>query len=256
MSLFPTMKAWFLLNQTTFQTMQGKFAPQNLTKNVKPNYASHMALSRNKEILQFLNQAADTLSFRIVMHDYDSITGSTETDFQLLESWARPDELYGNRPPVLTFWVGQGWEMMDCVIDGLSDIQYEDPTIIGSIRGLSLTINLRAYAPFSLEGGGLFETRYHRAVARDYYELLAYREYKNPMLGIAIRNRHPTKPNIQVGNIIKLPSMEAIRKEKAQPSSIALRTMTGKKLTPQVLLRKDMFDRRNTTHVSHVLISH
>lgn len=256
MSLFPTMKAWFLLNQTTFQTMMGKFAPIGLTKNIQPNYVSHTALSRSKEILQFLNQSADTLSFGIVMHDYDSITGSTEKDFELLQSWARPDPLYGNRPPVLTFWVGQGWEMMDCVITGLSDVKYEEPTVIGSIRGLSLTINLRAYSEFSLEGGGLFETRYHRAVTRDYYELLAYREYKNPMLGIAIRNRHPSKPNIQPGDVIKLPSLEAVIKEKAKPSSIALKTITSKKLTPQVILRKNIFDRRNVTRTSHVLITY
>jgi hypothetical protein len=254
MSLFPTMKAWFLQNQTTKQIMQGKFAPQNLTKNVKPNYATHVALSRTKEIIQFLNQSADTLSFRIVMHDYDSITGSTKEDYALLESWAKPDPLYGNRPPVLVFWVGQGWSMMNCIIDSLSDIQYEDPTIIGTIRGLNLTINLRAYEPFSLTGGAIFETRYHRAVVRDYYELLAYREYNNPMLGIAIRNRHPTKANIQVGDVIRLPSVEAIRKEKAQPTSIALRTLTGKKVTPQTTLREEVLERLNRTYTSHILV--
>jgi hypothetical protein len=255
MNTYPSMKAWFLLNHTTQQTMQGKFAPQNLTKNIKPNYASHTALSRSNEILQFLNQSADTISFRIIMHDYDSITGTTETDIQLLESWARPDPLYGNRPPILTFWVGQGWGLMDCVIENLSDIQYEDPVITGSMRGLSCNISLRAYSPFSLVSSGKYETRYHRAIIRDYYELLAYREYQNPMLGIIIRNRHPTKPNIQVGDVIKLPSVEAIRKEKAQPKSVALKTLTGKKITPQTILRKEIFDKRNVTYVSHILIS-
>jgi hypothetical protein len=251
---FLSLKSWFLQNQTTKQIMQGRFAPVNLTMNIKPNYATHTALSRTKEIVQFLNQSADTLSFRIVMHDYDAFTGTTETDFELLKSWAKPDVLYGNKPPILTFWVGQGWAMMDCIIDGLSDIQYEDPTIMGSIRGLSLTINLRAYAPFSLTGGALFETRYHRAVVRDYYELIAWREYNNPMLGVTIRNRHPTISNIQVGDTIRLPSVEAIRKEKAQPTSIAFITMLGKKSTPQKLLRESIFTRHNVTHTSHVLI--
>lgn len=254
MSFYPTMKSWFLQNQTTNQIMMGKFAPVNLTKNVRPNYAVHVALSRTKEIIQFLNQSADTLSFRVIMHDNDSITGSSDTDYQLLESWAKPDLLYGNRPPILTFWVGQGWEMMNCIIESLSDIQFEEPTIIGTIRGLSLTINLRSYEPFSLTGGAIYETRYHRAVVRDYYELLAYREYKNPMLGIALRNRHPDKPNIQVGDVIRLPSVEAIRKEKAQPNSIALRTLTGKKNTPQKELREEVFERLDRTYTSHVLV--
>lgn len=255
MSLYPTAKAWFLLNQTTSQLMQGKFAPQDLTKNIKPNYATHVALSRSKEIVQFLNQESDTLTFRAIMHNYDSQTGTSEKDSELLMSWARPDPLYGGKPPILTFWVGRGWAMMDCIITSISDIRYEDPTITGDLRGLSMTVNLRAYSPFSLTEGGQYETRYHRAVTRDYYELISYREYNNPMLGIAIRNRHPDKPNIQVGDVIKLPSLEAIRKEKARPVSIALITLTGKKLTPQVLLRKDIFDKRNLTYVSHVLIS-
>ncbi len=254
MSFYPTMKSWFLQNQTTFQILMGKFAPVNLTKNVKPNYAHHVALSRTKEITQFLSQEADTLSFRVVMHDNDSITGSTEEDYALLESWAKPDSLYGNKPPALVFWVGQGWSMMNCIIESLSDIRYEDPTIIGTIRGLSLTINLRAYEPFSLTGGALYETRYHRAVTRDYYELLAYREYNNPMLGISIRNRHPDKANIQVGDSIRLPSVEAVRKEKAQPISISLKTLTGKKDTSQKILREEIFERLNVTYVSHIII--
>jgi hypothetical protein len=255
MSIFPMLKSWFLQNQTTQQIIRGEFHPVDLTKEVKPNYVTHVALSRTKEIVQFLNQDADTLSFKAVMNNRDGFSSFVEKDYQLLESWARPDPIYGNKPPILTFWVGQGWELMECVITGLSNIRFEEPFANGRIRQISLIVNLRKYEKFSLEGTGNYETRYHRAAVRDYYELLAYREYNNPMLGVVIRNRHPNKPNIQIGDVIKLPSVEAIRKERAQPTSIALRTITGKKITPQKTLVKQMFDNRNIVKVSYTIVS-
>lgn len=253
MSLFPDLKSWFLQNQTTKQIIRGQFYPIDLTKEVRPNYAVHVALSRTKEIVQFLNQSADTLSFRVVMNNRDGFSQHVENDYQTLESWARPDPIYGNKPPILTFWVGQGWELMECIITSLSNIKYEEPFLNGRIRNISFVISLRKYEPFSLKGVGNYETRYHRAVVNDYYELIAQREYKNPMLGVIIRNRHPDKPYVQVGDVIKLPSVEAIRKERAQPTSIAFRTMLGKKITPQKELHRLMFDNRNITYLSHII---
>ena len=97
MSIFPMLKSWFLQNQTTQQIIRGEFHPVDLTKEVKPNYVTHVALSRTKEIVQFLNQDADTLSFKAVMNNRDGFSSFVEKDYQLLESWARPDPIYGNK---------------------------------------------------------------------------------------------------------------------------------------------------------------
>lgn len=250
---FPSMKVWFLQNQTTKQIFQGRFPAQNLTLNIKPNYATHTALGRTKEIQQFLGQSSDTLSFRVLLRDDDAFTGTTQKDFETLQSWARPDPIYGNKPPILSFWVGSGWAAMDCYIDSLSDISFDEPNILGDMQGVSMNVNLHAYAPFSLKGGAIYETRYHRAVVRDYFELVAQREYQNPMLGVIIRNRHPNIINVQVGDVIKLPSVEAIRTEKVAPSSIVFKTMLGKKQTPQRILREELFALRNVEKTSHVV---
>lgn len=252
--MFPNFRSWFLQNQTTFQIMQGQFEPVNMSKNVKPNWVGHTALNRANEILQFLNQSADTVSFDIVLYDRDSVFSNAEEDYYLLESWAKPDEIYGNRPPVLTFWVGTGWEMMDCVIESLSP-KFGRPTWFGNIRSVQASITLRKYTAFDLESKAAGETRYHRAAVRDYYEMLTQKEYGNPMLGDVIRKRHPTKPNVQTGDVIKLPSIEAIRKDKVETKSVALQTAYGKKQTPQRDLRREMFERRNRTYVSHVIIA-
>jgi hypothetical protein len=254
MGLFDNLKVWFLQNQTTLQILKGQFAPQNLSKNINPKWGAHTALSRSNEILQFLNQGADMLSFQITMRDRDAVIGNTEQDIKLLQSWAKPDPLYGNRPPVLTFWVGNGWETMDCVIDSLSNIQYKPSNILGALVEVTAQITLRQYSEFSLESKGLFETRYHRAVTRDYYELLAWREYKSPILGDIIRKDHPGKPNIRVGDIIRLPSVEAVRKKKVSPTSIVLSGAYGKKMTDTKSRRLEMLDLRSNDYVSHILI--
>lgn len=254
MGLFPTLRSWYLMNNDTFQIMQGQFEPVDLTKEVGANFAEHTALNRTKNILQFLNQKSDIITFEAVMYDRDSLIGSSEDDFALLESWAKADEAFNNRLPILTFWVGTGWQMMDCVIESLSGIKFGRPTWFGNMRNVSCTVTLRAYNEFSLEETALFETRYHRARVRDYYEMLTYREYGNALLGDVIRKRHPTKPNIQTGDVIKLPSVEALRKEKVTQKSIPLQTAYSKKPTPQRDLRRYMFEQRNRPYVSHVII--
>jgi hypothetical protein len=250
---YPSLKGWFLQNQTTKQIFKGRFPAQNLTMNIKPNWATHTALSRTKEIQQFLNQSADTLSFRVLLRDNDAYTGTTQKDFDLLTSWARPDPIYGNRPPTLTFWVGKGWASMDCVIDGITDITFDEPNSLGAMQGVSFNVNLRAHATFSLQGGAVYETRYHRALIGDYFEYLAYREYQTPMLGVIIRNRHPKIFNVQVGDVIKLPSVEAIRTIKIQPQSIPFATMLGKKRTPQKIAVENAFTNRSSGKISHVV---
>ena len=254
MGLFNNLKVWFLQNQTTQQILKGQFAPQNLTENISPKWATHTALSRSNEILQFLNQGADMLSFQAVMHDRDAVIGSTEEDIETLKSWAKPDPLYGNRPPVLTFWVGNGWKTMDCVMDSLSNIQYGASNLLGALVKATAQVTLRQYSEFSLEAKGLFETRYHRAITRDYYELLAWREYKSPILGDIIRKDHPEKPNIRVGDVIRLPSVEAVRKKKVAPSCIVLDGAFNKKMTAAKQRRLEMLDLRSGDFVSHVLI--
>jgi hypothetical protein len=143
--------------------------------------------------------------------------------------------------------------MMDCVIESLSP-KFGRPTWFGNIRSVQASITLRQYTEFDLESAAAGETRYHRAVVRDYYELLTQREYGSAIMGDIIRKRHPTNPNIQVGDTIKLPSIEAIRKEKVEPKSLCLKGAYSKKETPQRTLRRDMFDLRNRPYVSHILI--
>lgn len=254
MLILPNARTWFLANVDTGQILQGQFEPQATTKNIGVNYAQHTALNRQNPILQFLNRAADTISFQARLFNRHSLEVQAEETLRQLEEWTEIDPAL-NRPPTMSFWVGDGHlQQIDCVITSLDGITYGRPSFFGGLREVSLTINLLQYEPFNLESTGTFETRYHRARSRDYYELICYREYKQPLLGDVIRKRHPTQAVLQVNDVVKLPSIEAIRSERVEPKSLVLTTAYGKKITPQKTRRQEMFDLRNRSYVSHVVI--
>ena len=83
--------------------------------------------------------------------------------------------------------------------------------------------------------------------------MLCWREYRKPILGDVIRKRHPQHAQIITGDVIKLPSIEAIQATPIVPSSVALSTAFGRKDTPQRALRIEWFDRRNDKYVSHIV---
>lgn len=253
MGIFASTDVWFLQNVQNAERLEGQFPALNVVREVKNNWAKHTSISRVNSIIQFLNGESDTLSVQIRLYARDALFNRVEADLKKLEEWAKADALYGNKPPVLSFWIGDGHLFMDCVIESLSGITYGVPGFQGAPRDITLTINFIAYKPFGLNDQGTFETRYHRTSERDYYELLTQREYGDALMGDVIRKRHPTQPNLQVGDIVKLPSIEALRRTKVEPTSIALQTAYGKKDTPQRRLRLAMFESHNRSYVSHVI---
>jgi len=257
--LFGTRK-WHLYNKDAGDEIEGQFEPEDLTEGgIGSKYAEHSALNRKHPIVQFLSGESETVSFSAMLYARDSLIGSVgftaiKHDLDKLKNWARRDEKLG-RPPILTFWVGDQHVSMDsCVLETLNGIAYGRPTALGTMRSVRMSISLLKYEPFSLEDESSGETRYHRAKTRDYYEMLTYREYGDPAMGDIIRKRHPTKPNIQTADIIKLPSKDALRKDKVKPTSIILETAFDKRASPQRARRLAMLESRDRSHVSHVIL--
>lgn len=246
-----SLRRWFLYNNDTLEVFAAQFEAEDVSKDKGAVYAGSWALNRQNEILQFLHGKTEKITFTGRLYSMNA-AHNIDSDIAKLESWCERDSLTG-RPPVLTFWIGKGFvEMLDCVLEDIPT-SWGRPTRFGGLRDVSFGITLRKFVPFSLEDGGIFETRYHRAKRREYYEWLTLLEYRNPLLGDVIRKRNPTNPNLSPGDVVKLPSIEAIRKEKVEPKSIPLATGFERKDTPQRALRLEMFDRRGAAQVSHVL---
>lgn len=254
LDLFLNTKKWYIRNEETNETLQGQFPAQGLTLEVGSNYVQHTALNRQNAILQYLNGKNDTLSFQSMFYSLDFTTDSLIEDrINTLMSWARRNDNTG-RPPVVTFWVGNGFVEQTSVIDSIAGITFDEPTITGGLRKVTFTVNLLKHEEFELNATEILETRYHRVRERDYFEMLCYQEYGTPNLGDVIRRRHPSTPNLVPTNIVKLPSVQAIRTERLTQRSIQLKTAFGRKDTPQRTLRQKFFDLRSGDVVSHVLV--
>lgn len=250
-SLIPNAKIWNLQNLDTGQVVQGQFEPQGTSKEIASNWAQFTSMNRGKPILQFLNGAADQASFQGRFFRKHGFDDSPEKKLQTLESWARIDGAL-RRPPVLQFWVGDGHLMINCVLIGMS-VQYGVPDRFGGLRDVTFTMRLLEFTPFSLDDEVQTDTRYARAKERDYFELLAFKEYGNPLIGDVIRKDHPKIQSLEPGDTVKLPSIEGVRGKKVTQTSVPLKTAFGRKDTAQKRLRLAFFDLRAESYVSHLL---
>lgn len=248
-------RTWKILNTDTGQTVEGDFEASDINRTVSSNWAVHHSLNQRKPVLQFLSGNADKLSFRarvFASHAFDKITEK----FQTLVAWVQRDPDL-SRPPIVLFSVGDGddayFDNALAVIESVSDIQYDSPTVSGTIRGISFTINLLEYTEYSLENIPPPETRYAHAKTGEYMELLAVREYGEPLLGDVIRDRHPALQIVSPGDIVKLPSLAAIQDSVIAPRSIAFQTMLGNSGTDQQTLRSFFFDRNNRSYKSTIV---
>ena len=254
-SIPDALRIWNLFNTDTNELIKGQFHPEDLTMDISTAWSEKFGLNREHPIVQFLHGEVETISFRSRLVATTSAE-NLEDELDNLKGFARYDETLG-RPPILDFWFGDGSFNLFrnlCRLTGLTGITYRRPTVLGALRHVEFTINLREVKEFSLEGPAVGNTRFHRAKQADYYEGLAEREYGDPLLGDAVRKIHPELPNIQIGDTIELPTASKLRKTKITQTSIALEDGFGRQESPQRTLRLQEFDRHNRTKVSHVIL--
>lgn len=251
-TFIPNFKIWNLKNLDTGQVLQGQFEASNVAREVATNWGQFTSLNRQNPILQFLNGAAEKVSFDGMFFRKHALDTAPEVKLETLVSWAKLDD-NGNlrRPPVLQFWVGDGHLMINCVIVGINTA-YQRPDFFGGLRHCNFTVSLLEFTTFSIDDQKEINTRYARARDRDYYELLAFEEYGNPLIGDVIRKAHPALQRLQSGDIVKLPSIEGVRTTEVTQTSIPLKTAFGRKDTAQRQLRLQFFDKRSGSYVSHL----
>ena len=248
-------RGWRIFNLDDGETLEGQFEASGLTENVGANYAEHVSLNRQVPILQWLNGQADTCTFQGRVYQASDEDFTPEQHIERLKTWTRLDGLL-QRPPIIGFEVGDGHvKMVTAVILTVGGIVYDRVTLDGKMRGATFNIVMKRYDEYTLDSSNepTGETRYARAKDTDYYELLAYREYKLPLHGDRLRKRIPSQPNLSTGDVVKLPSIRVMRKETVEPESIPLVGSLSKKDTVTKALRAAWFDKRNDPRISHVV---
>lgn len=270
------LRKWSIENTDTGDVIFGDFEAEDLTVNISATYAESFALNSQEGILQFLHGNSNTITFGATFFD-DSIVGfaglggaaeaiaaniaggpiKALSKLELLSEWVqRDDDL--SRPPVVLFTAGDGFLSQLSVIDSIGGVKFGALGSFGEPKLITCAISLRAYVPFDFEGvAETYEppsTRYHRARAGDYFELIAAREYNKPIFGDVIRRAHPDLQIVQPLDVVKLPSFLAIRQESTRaPQSVPLKTLTAKKTTAQTALRDAFFDARSASFYSTVV---
>lgn len=240
----PKPKAWYLLNVDTGDSVFGQFEATDVQESMGAQYANSFALSRQRAITQFLHGTVDTLSFQAKFFALFALQ-EIKSKIDKLKSWRERSLLLG-RPPVLYFWIGdQHVKMTSCVITNLA-ISYDRPGLLGSLQGATVTVTLQRYDPYKLQSIASFDTRYHYVKLGDTFEMLAAQEYKDPMLGVELRQRHPKLRGIlQPGAVVKLPAVTgSIRRAKIQPHSLALKSLTQPGESQQKTLLNEVFEAR------------
>lgn len=247
LSKFLSLKTWTLENAKTKERIQGQFPAEELTRTVGGNWAEIQALNRQHAFLQFLNGKTDTLQVSSRFYRKDLFDDSPVTKVEKLIKWTRilPSE---RRPPLLTFYLGDGLGLqMDVILAEVADIKYGMPNSLGGIRQVTFMMNFLHWSKEALNQTDIevTDTRYARVKDGDYYELLAQQEYGDPMVGVVLRQRHPTKAILKTGDNIPLPALEGVRGITPIQQSIALKGAFGRRDTPQKRLRIQFFNLRS-----------
>lgn len=246
-------RQWILHNLDTGEELMGQFEPEDIGENWSNTYAEKWALNREHAITQFVHGNSDLLTFSGRFFQKNDWDKEPSKKLELLRKWRSRDKRL-RRPPILMFWVGDSQiRMPDCVIERITPT-YGRPTVFGGMRDVTFSITLRQWWPYDVKlGVATGETRYHNVRQQDHYEMLTFREYGKALWGDTIRQRHPTQPELEIGDVVKLPSSEAMRGTRVKPQSIALQNK-HRTDTPQWTLWNAVIARLNRPRRSHVVL--
>lgn len=217
--MFLKFDGWHLLNTDTFESVNGDFPAENVVDNRGAAWAEHWALARKYSIQQFLHGETREVSLDVTFWKDHLLDMAAERQLSTLLGFLERDRLYG-RPPILEFWIGNSFLSMKCILVSAS-VKHERPTKLGAMKQARVSISLRQFEPYDEKELANFDTRYHISRQGDTYEMLTQREYGDPMLGVEIRRRHPSMPLAPtIGSVVKLPSVQGVRRVRIAPSSI------------------------------------
>lgn len=257
-----SLKTWTLKNVDTGEIIRGQFPPDDITEEGNgSNFVQIQALSRANTIIQFINGKTPTLTVNSRFFKRDLLDDSPIDKIAKLKSWATMDALAASagirlRPPLLTFYLGDGLGVqMDCVMTEVANIKYTQPNALGGIRQVTFEMKFLQVSGSQTAASDekeVTDTRYVHCKSDDYYEKLCAVEYGNPMIGVVIRQRNPTKGLLKAGDIIALPAAAGIAGSTPTQQSIALSGAFDKKNTATKQLRLQYLANRNRPYTAFI----
>lgn len=243
---------WHMRNLEDGSELEGQFPAEDPVLNLSNAYGQHITLNRENPIIQYLHGDADTFSFVARFYAMHGADNMPTKQSRTLMGWKQRDPTLA-RPPRVALTIGNIIPFPEAVITGLGNIAFSEPKPDGDVREVSMRVDLLRYTKYSLSTEPEPETRYHRARTGDYYELLGWLEYRDPMLGVIIRRRHPEQTELAEGDIVKLPSFGALRGSIVKPASIPFFKAYSSKDTATRRLRIQTFEEHDKDYVSAII---
>jgi hypothetical protein len=177
--------------------ISGQFTPVNVTHTLGSNVVEAGGYSRSNPLVQWVGGVLETLSFEARLWSEHRDDQTARTKIELLKLLRLPHAPL-NRPPLTRFFWGDAIPGgMPCFVESLGGVQYDEIRPDGSIRGATLSINLKRFTQFTIERvttSPMERTPIHEVKNGDTYEMIALHRYGDPLLGVPLRQQNPRYP--------------------------------------------------------------
>lgn len=210
----------------------GQFTAQGFSHDLGSVLAEAGGFSRTNPLLQWVGGQIESLSFQARLFSEHANDQTARDKLEQLKLLRKPHQPL-KRPPITRFFWGTAIPNgMSCYVESLGGIQYDEIRPDGSIRGLSLNITLKRFTDFQVERTAVEiteRTPYHVVRESESYEMIAYRYYGDPLLGVPLRQQNPRFPmtlsapkllaDLQVSESVKILPREDLTSQPIKPLS-------------------------------------
>jgi hypothetical protein len=237
------VKQWYMIAQEDSPGMSrgyrvtGQFTPQQITQNIGADIAEAGGYSRLSPIIQWVGGKLRTFTFQARLFSGHRDDHTAAEKLAELEYLTEPHGDLG-RPPLMTFFWGIAIrDGFSCFVESLGGIRYDEIRDDGSLRGVTLSITLKKWSPFRFEQvvtNQGEQTPTHIVKHGETYEMIAHREYGDPMLGVLLRQMNPRYPmtkkapkgvaDLQPGEEVKIYPIRDLRRKPIRPECHVLKT--------------------------------
>jgi len=233
-------KRWHLLLEESAETVDlaagdriyGQFTPQEFTYDMGANVPDAGGYSREHPLVQWIGGTTETLSFQARLFSEHRDDHSAAEKLDTLKSLKRslPPN---NRPPITRFFWGNAIPGgVQCFVQSLGGVKFDEIRQDGSIRGVSLSITLKRFTPFRVVrvvSSPVEQTPIHTVKDGQTYEMIAQNKWGDPLLGVILRRMNPRFPmekwaprdiaDLSSGEIIKIFEKSEVVKQRVRPTS-------------------------------------
>lgn len=245
-------KLWVLTDLDLGEDIVGQFVPQNVSKTVSGSIATVSSVNRDFPILQWVRGELEVITFDAKLFATDSTDLTVEDRLFRLETLVRRNTKF-KRPPICLFsWGDVATLHLECLVQSIGGVTYDEIRTDGTLRGVSLRITLNRFEEVTLAVTDPTRpesmTRIRRSKKADTYESIALLEYADPELGILLRQLNPRRAGMPLADLNPLDPVHIFPEEflltlPIEPEFHAFKSGPGNEAAEEV--RREIFDARD-----------